>query len=114
MRHAQQVALSEAEALQTLGLAPDAGPHIAVGVNADSLATWFVAAMADAVQMAPMTFDVHVEDQDHSAHLLREGRVMAALTVSPARAGPTPNSSESSGSTGWVRYMSAYAATVPP
>ena len=49
----------------------DAGPgpgrravHIAVGVNADSLATWFVAAMADAVRAAPMTFDVHVEDQD--------------------------------------------------
>ena len=83
LRHAHQVALSEAEALQTLGLAPDAGPHIAVGVNADSLATWFVAAMADAVQMAPMTFDVHVEDQDHSAHLLREGRVMAAVTSDP-------------------------------
>ena len=83
LRHAQQVALSEAEALQTLGLAPEAGPHIAVGVNADSLATWFVAAMADAVQMAPMTFDVHVEDQDHSAHLLREGRVMAAVTSDP-------------------------------
>ena len=30
-----------------------------------------------------MTFDVHVEDQDHSAHLLREGRVMAAVTADP-------------------------------
>ena len=60
-RHAREVALSEA----------------------DALATWFVAAMADAVRAAPMTFDVHVEDQDHSAHLLREGRVMAAVTSEP-------------------------------
>ena len=83
LRHAQQVALSEAQALQALGAAPHAGAHLAVGVNADSLATWFVAAMAQARQAMPMTFDVHVEDQDHSSRLLREGRVMAAVTAEP-------------------------------
>ena len=62
---------------------PTSVVDLPLAVNADSLATWFVAAMADAVQMAPMTFDVHVEDQDHSAHLLREGRVMAAVTSDP-------------------------------
>lgn len=30
-----------------------------------------------------ITFDIHVEDQDHSANLLREGRVMAAVTADP-------------------------------
>lgn len=83
LRHAQQVALSEAQALQALGVAPQAGAHLAVGVNADSLATWFVAAMAEARQSMAMTFDVHVEDQDHSSQLLREGRVMAAVTAEP-------------------------------
>lgn len=88
LRHAQQVALSEADTLRTLGAAPEAGaahgPHLAVGVNADSLATWFIAALAAAQQALPgTTFDVLVEDQDHSSDLLREGRVMGAVTAEP-------------------------------
>jgi len=90
LRHAQQMALSEADALRSIagtsaGLAP---VRLALGVNADSLASWFVDAMALAAEpgegMAPpITFDIHVEDQDHSSELLRQGRVMAAVTAEP-------------------------------
>lgn len=90
LRHAQQMALSEADALRSIagssaGLAP---VRLALGVNADSLASWFVDAMARAAEpgegMAPpITFDIHVEDQDHSSELLRQGRVMAAVTAEP-------------------------------
>lgn len=92
-RHAQQLQLLEADVLRPFGLGlpdpqrPDeSGPPalpLALAVNADSLATWFVPALA-AVQAAhPVAFELHVEDQDHSKLLLREGRVMAAVTSEP-------------------------------
>jgi LysR family transcriptional regulator, chromosome initiation inhibitor len=82
-RHAREVALSEADALATIGGGHLASTRLAVGVNADSLATWFPLAMAQAAAGQQITFDIHVEDQDHSANLLREGRVMAAVTADP-------------------------------
>lgn len=82
-RHAREVALSEADALATIGGGQHTTTRLAIGVNADSLATWFPHAMAQAAQGQAITFDIHVEDQDHSANLLREGRVMAAVTADP-------------------------------
>ena len=82
-RHAREVALSEADALATLCGGPRTSTRLAIGVNADSLATWFPHAMSQAAQGQNITFDIHVEDQDHSANLLREGRVMAAVTADP-------------------------------
>lgn len=83
VRHAREVALSEADALLALGGAPHTATRLALGVNADSLATWFPHAMAQAAEGQNLTFDIHVEDQDHSTDLLREGRVMAAVTADP-------------------------------
>jgi LysR family transcriptional regulator, chromosome initiation inhibitor len=79
------VALSEADALGAIGGGQHTSVRLAIGVNADSLATWFPEAMAQAhaAEGPGMTFDIHVEDQDHSANLLREGRVMAAVTADP-------------------------------
>ena len=84
-RHAREVALSEADALDAIGGGQRTSIRLAIGVNADSLATWFPAAMAQvhAAEGPGLTFDIHVEDQDHSADLLREGRVMAAVTADP-------------------------------
>lgn len=90
-RHAQQLALLEAQALEPFGLAGDTarGGHaaaalpMAIAVNADSLATWFVPALAALRERHALAFDLHVEDQDHSSELLRQGRVMAAVTADP-------------------------------
>lgn len=82
-RHAREVALSEADALAAIGGGQRSTMRLAIGVNADSLATWFPHAMAQAAEGQAITFDIHVEDQDHSANLLREGRVMAAVTADP-------------------------------
>lgn len=93
-RHAQQLALLEAQALAPFGLdavvprgrgssaAPPLLP-LAVAVNADSLATWFVPALAEVAGAHGVRFDLVVDDQDHSHELLREGRVMAAVTADP-------------------------------
>jgi LysR family transcriptional regulator (chromosome initiation inhibitor) len=48
-----------------------------IAVNADSLATWFIAAMA---ATEGFLFDLVLDDQDHSADWLRRGEVVAAVT----------------------------------
>ncbi|PRC47035.1 ArgP/LysG family DNA-binding transcriptional regulator, partial [Mycobacterium sp. ITM-2017-0098] len=53
-------------------------PRIALAVNADSMATWFTDVFA---RLPDVLFDVRIEDQDHSARLLREGVVMGAVTT---------------------------------
>lgn len=79
-QHAEQVALLESELPASLpGLAHDGPrPVLRIAVNADSLATWFVAAMAD---MPDCLFDLVLDDQDHSADWLRRGEVLAAVTA---------------------------------
>lgn len=73
-RHAQAVALMEAE------LAPRASPPVLrIAVNADSLATWVIGALAE---VEGRLFDLVIDDQDHSAEWLRRGEVVAAVTGS--------------------------------
>ncbi|WP_422742870.1 LysR family transcriptional regulator ArgP [Mycobacterium sp. WMMD1722] len=82
IRLAAQSALLEAEALAELaGGVTGRHPRIAVAVNADSMATWFTAVLAD---LDGVRWDVRIEDQDHSARLLREGSVMGAVTTERA------------------------------
>jgi LysR family transcriptional regulator (chromosome initiation inhibitor) len=84
-RFGRQVARLERDAAAELGLAGAAGPTVLpIAVNADSLATWFLPALAEAAAGHDgLTFDLHREDEDHTAALLRQGRVMAAVTSSP-------------------------------
>ncbi|SNY46708.1 transcriptional regulator, LysR family [Pseudooceanicola antarcticus] len=79
-RHADEIALLEAQTLQRMNLAPGAA-RVRLAVNADSLATWMPAALARAQDAMPGTsFEVEVDDQDHSARWLREGQVSGAIT----------------------------------
>jgi LysR family transcriptional regulator (chromosome initiation inhibitor) len=52
---------------------------VSLAINGDSLATWVMPALAEIAH--EFTFDIHREDQDHSAALLRDGTVMAAITT---------------------------------
>jgi LysR family transcriptional regulator (chromosome initiation inhibitor) len=78
LRLAAQTALLEAEAMMEMGGGEGASARIAVAVNADSMATWFTGVFT---ALANVLFDVRIEDQDHSARLLREGVVMGAVTT---------------------------------
>lgn len=81
IRHADDVALLERALAGDLPV-PSAGrPTLRIAVNADSLATWFLPALAG----HDLLFEVAVVDQDHSDTLLRDGTVAAAVT---ARAEP--------------------------
>ncbi|SHK06134.1 LysR family transcriptional regulator, chromosome initiation inhibitor [Shimia gijangensis] len=61
--------------LRSLVPGPDAPVRIAV--NADSLATWLLPALAN---VPDMLFDLVVDDQEYSADWLRRGEVAAAIT----------------------------------
>jgi len=82
LRYARQVELLEADterALQENGPA-DRPVLISLAVNADSLATWLLGALAGVAADLDLTFDLHREDQEHTISLLRSGAVMAAVT----------------------------------
>ncbi|MEU7021247.1 LysR family transcriptional regulator ArgP [Streptomyces sp. NPDC046203] len=84
LRFARQLARLERDALAELGLAAERGPaRIPVAVNADSLATWFLPALTRVPEERPVCFELYREDESHTTALLREGRVMAAVTSSP-------------------------------
>lgn len=78
LRHAEEVGLLEKTLSQDLaGFGPDPDHPLRIAVNADSLATWALPALAAA---KGFLFDITVDDQDHSADLLRAGEVTGAIT----------------------------------
>lgn len=74
VRFAGQVALLEREALDQ---ARD-GSRVSIVVNADSLHTWFLPALA---RVPGPRYELHTDDQDYTADLLRAGTAMAAVTA---------------------------------
>ncbi|MBW5484160.1 LysR family transcriptional regulator ArgP [Streptomyces bambusae] len=85
VRFARQLARLERDARAELGMARGEGGavRLPIAVNADSLATWFLPALARVPQDPPVLFELHREDESHTTALLREGQVMAAVTSSP-------------------------------
>ncbi|WP_077799201.1 LysR family transcriptional regulator ArgP [Streptomyces sp. JHA26] len=84
VRLARQVTRLERDAYAELGLSGAGEPtRVSVAVNADSLATWFLGALTRVSQEPRLCFELRREDEDHTAALLREGVVMAAVTSSP-------------------------------
>ena len=78
-RHAEDIGLLEAQLRRELALDAGHGPaRVRIAVPADSLSTFFIAAMA---AVDGMLFDLVIDDQDHSAEWLRRGEVSAAVTV---------------------------------
>jgi LysR family transcriptional regulator, chromosome initiation inhibitor len=81
IRHHDEVTLLDRRLAQDLGLS--AGPaSLRIAVNADSLATWVIPALA---ATEGLLFDLVIDDQDVSQDWLRRGEVLAAIT---AHAGP--------------------------
>jgi LysR family transcriptional regulator, chromosome initiation inhibitor len=83
LRIARQMQALTAEAARELrDEATARGPVIPVAVNADSLGTWFLPALA--AVGSSCAFDLYRSDQDQTAGLLRDGTVMAAVTAQAA------------------------------
>jgi len=83
-RHAEQVGLLEHELLgelPVLAQGVQGRVTLPVAVNADSLASWFIVAAAEATADAPLLLDLSLDDQEHTAEWLRSGEVVAAVTA---------------------------------
>jgi len=79
LRHYRQVRLLEAD----LSMTGDDGEFasLPVGVNADSLATWFFPAVKDHLGRERMLLDLRVDDQAETHRLLRDGDVLGCVSA---------------------------------
>lgn len=87
-RHAEQVNMLEHDLRKSLPKISKngdaAGPHVTfrIAVNADSLGSWFIDAMATFTNSERALLDIAVDDQQHTIEWLRSGEVLAAVTSS--------------------------------
>jgi len=79
LRHYRQVRWLEAD----LSMAGDDGEYatLPVGVNADSLATWFFPAVEDYLGRERVLLDLRVDDQAETHRLLRGGDVLGCVSA---------------------------------
>lgn len=78
-KHAEDVGLLESQVSRDLSLGRSDVPiTLRIAVNADSLATWLVPALA---AVPDVLFDLVIDDQDHSSDWLKRGAVSAAITA---------------------------------
>jgi LysR family transcriptional regulator, chromosome initiation inhibitor len=82
LRLALQVELLAADTAAAIGDGAAGPAALGVAVNADSLATWFLPALAPLA--GEVAVQLHREDEANTARLLRAGAVVAAITVDPA------------------------------
>lgn len=82
LRYARKVLLLAADTARELGDSDsmDTAVSVPLAVNADSLGTWFLEAIATLSVGSQILFDIHREDQENTTALLRSGAVMAAVT----------------------------------
>jgi LysR family transcriptional regulator (chromosome initiation inhibitor) len=83
LRFARQIRQLEWDAMQELGGGTVPGAPIPLVVNADSMSTWFLPALASLPENLGAYFELSREDEQHSTRLLRTGAVMAAVTATP-------------------------------
>jgi len=84
VRLARQQALLATETMAELSPSGGSRIDLPIAVNADSMSTWFGGVVAACAGWDEIVLRLHVEDQDHSAQLLRSGEVLGAVTSDPS------------------------------
>lgn len=100
LAHYHKVSQLEAEVVSTV-MEHQERPvsALAVGINADTLETWFYQAVEHFLDEHRITLDLHVDDQDRTEELLRDGKVWGCIS-----ARPQPMQGCKVDYLGWVRY----------
>lgn len=80
IRHFDDVAALEGLVAQDLKMDLSGPVTLRIAVNADSLASWVIPALAS---VQGVLFDLEIDDQAHSQDWLRRGEVSAAVTSHP-------------------------------
>ncbi len=82
LRRARQIALLQDELWEELGHRHQAHTNVAIGLNADSLATWFLDAIQPVLEQHDVLIELKVDDQDQTHKLLKSGEVMGCISAS--------------------------------
>lgn len=81
IKHYLQVRLLEDGLEEEISGSDDSTPvRLSVGINADSLSSWFLPAMGDLLEDGKFLIDMHVDDQEQTHKLLRDGIVVGCIS----------------------------------
>ena len=83
LRYLVRAALLDAEFLAETAAEQAAPLPVAIAVNADTLATWFLPALGDFLNRERVLIDLIVDDQDHTYALLEAGRALGCVATEP-------------------------------
>ncbi len=87
LTHIKRVRLLEADLGAAMGLGAGNESHafqsLSIAVNADSLGSWFLSGIQDALLDQRLTLNVTVDDQEHTLELLKNGDVIGCVTTAP-------------------------------
>lgn len=82
LTHYRKVKLLEEELSADITPGPAGSPAtLTLGINADSLATWFVDAIESIVKDHNLILDIHVDDQEQTQKLLQNGQVCGCIST---------------------------------
>ncbi len=80
IRHLRKVQLMEHELEESLGLGDsEEFTSLPVGVNADSLATWFLNALEGFISKHRVLLDLYVDDENRTYEMLKNGEVVGCI-----------------------------------
>ncbi|HHC25317.1 MAG TPA: LysR family transcriptional regulator ArgP [Desulfobacterales bacterium] len=81
LRHYLQVKRLEGDLMDILPRTSDkAFTSVAVGINDDSLATWFLEAVRPFLEQESVLLDLRADDQEQTHRLLRDGEVVGCIS----------------------------------
>ncbi len=81
LKHYQQVKLLEDGLSTELTAAVEKGPtSLAIGINADSLASWFIDSIQPLMRQFNLLIDLRVDDQEQTHMFLRDGDVVGCIS----------------------------------
>jgi len=83
LSHYQQVAHLQHDLSVQLSGDDQEWQRIAIGTNADSLATWLLDALDPLLKRHKLLLDLQIDDQDRTHELLRRGEVLGCISSSP-------------------------------
>lgn len=84
LKHYQQVKLLEDGLSAELTADANRGPAmLPIGINADSLDSWFIDAIQPLLQRFHLLLDLRVDDQEQTHQLMREGEVIGCISNEP-------------------------------
>ena len=83
LRYLVRAALLDGEFLAETAAEQAEPLSVAIAVNADSLATWFLPALDPFLERERVLIDLIVDDQDHTYALLEAGRALGCVSTEP-------------------------------